>query len=119
MCSFLSSSFSNNKAKSLFTLWKLGSIKKFKYLFRLSGETFGWYLFQLILLLKHDFNCANSFSLSWGDKVTTATYNFVSFILNFVAPVGEEIRQSSDQVKMRLISPLINSILRVLQRLLK
>ena len=29
---------------------------------------------------------------------------FVSFIANFVCPVAKEIAQSSDQVKMRLIS---------------
>ena len=73
MCTFLSSSFSNDKTKSLFTPWKLGSIKKSKYWFCLSGETFGWYLFQLIVLLKPDFNCSSSFALSWVDKFTTET----------------------------------------------
>ena len=43
----------------------------------------------------------------------------IKFILNFVAPVAEVITQSSDQSKMRLISQLINSISRVLQKLLK
>ena len=45
--------------------------------------------------------------------------NFVSVYLNFVAPVAEEITQSSDQVKMRSISKLINGISRVFQKLLK
>ena len=43
-------------------------------------------LFHLIVLLNPVFNCSNnliSFSVA---KVTTGTYNFVSFILN-VAPV--------------------------------
>ena len=44
---------------------------------------------------------------------------FVSIILNFVSPVAEEIRQSSDEVKMRLISQLINGISKVLQKLPK
>ena len=44
---------------------------------------------------------------------------FVPVILNFVAPVAEEITQSSDQVKMILISQLISGISRVLQKLLK
>ena len=61
------------KTKSMFILWKLGSIKKSKYWFCLSGETFGWYLFQLIVLLKPDFNCCNSFASSWVGKVTTGT----------------------------------------------
>ena len=48
----------------------------------------------------------------------TGTQSFVSIILNFVAPVTEEITQSSDKVKMRIISQLINDISRVLQKLL-
>ena len=73
MCTILSFSFSNDKTKSLFTPWKLGWMRKYKYWFCLSGEIFGWYLFQLIVLLKPDFNCCNSFALSWVDKVTTGT----------------------------------------------
>ena len=75
MCTFLPSSFSKNKTKNLFTPWKLGSIKKYKYWFYLSGETFGWYLFQWIALLKPDFNCCNNYleSLPWVDKVMTGT----------------------------------------------
>ena len=40
-------------------------------------------------------------------------------ISNFVASVVKEITQSSDQVKMRLISQLIDGNLRVLRKLLK
>ena len=40
-------------------------------------------------------------------------------ISNFVASVVKEITQSSDQVKMRLISQLIDVNLRVLRKLLK
>ena len=32
--------------------------------------TFDWYFFQIIVVLKLDFNCCNSFALSWVDKVT-------------------------------------------------
>ena len=39
--------------------------------------------------------------------------------MNFVSQVAEEITQSSDQVKMRLTSQLINSISIILQDLLK
>ena len=39
---------------------------------------FDRYLFQLIVLLKLDFNCGNNFTLSWVYKVTTGT--FVSVI---------------------------------------
>ena len=73
MCTFLLPSFLNDKTKSLFTSWKLGSMKKSKYWFTPSVDTFVWYLFQLIVLLKPDFNCSNSFALSWVDNVTTGT----------------------------------------------
>ena len=43
----------------------------------------------------------------------------MSVIASFVSPVAEEIIQSSDQVRMRLISQLIKGISRVLQKLLK
>ena len=64
---------SNIKTKSLFTSWKLGSIKKSKYLFCACCVTLDWYLFQLINLWRHDSNCFNSFTLSWVDKMTTGT----------------------------------------------
>ena len=62
---------------------------------------FDWYLFQLIVLLKPDFICCN--------------------IANAVAwpAAALDITQFADQVKMRIISQLINCILRVLQKLLK
>ena len=53
------------------------------------------------------------------DKVTTVTNVFVSVILNFNCPVAKEIAKSSDQVKLRLISQLINGLSRVFPRLLK
>ena len=56
------------KSYLLFEAW---SIKKSKYRFCFSGETFGWHLFQLIVLIKPDFNYYKSFALSWVDKVTT------------------------------------------------
>ena len=67
---FLSVSFSKYRTKSLFTPWKLGSIK-FKYL--LWGSVFksDWYLFQVIVLLKPDSNYLNGFTLSLVNKVTT------------------------------------------------
>ena len=65
------------------------------------------------------------------DKVTTGTYNFVSFILN-VAPDGATIAGSAsaftvisaktqflDQVKINSTSQLINGIFKALQKLLK
>ena len=77
------------------------------------------YLFQLIVLLKPDFNCWSNFALSWVDKVTTGTYSFVSVIENFPSAVELVIAQSLDQVKRRLSLQLINGISRVLQKLLK
>ena len=76
-------------------------------------------MFELIVLLKPDFNSYDSFALSWVDKVTKGTWSFVYIILNFVAPVTEEIVQTSYQVKMRLISQLVNGISGVLQKLLQ
>ena len=78
VCTFLSSlsailSFSNNKAESLCTPWKRGSINKSKYGFDARIDAFDLYLFQLIVLLKSDFNCYNSFVLFWVDKVTTGS----------------------------------------------
>ena len=48
----LCASSTNDKTKSIFSPWKLGSIKKSKYWFCLSVDTFGWYLVQLIVLFK-------------------------------------------------------------------
>ena len=67
-------------------------------------------MFQLIVLLKPDFNCCNSFSLSWVDKSSNK---------NFVTSVLKERKQFSDQVKMRLILQIINGISRVLQKYFK
>ena len=75
-------------------------------------------MFQLIVLLKPDFNCYNSFALPWVDKVTARTKRFVSVVSNVVF-VSLENTHFSDQVKMRLISQLIKDISRVLQKLLK
>ena len=60
-----------------------------------------WYSFQL------NERC-NSFALSWVDKVTNGTYNFISVIANLHAPVEIVITQVHDNVKMRLISQLIH-----------
>ena len=59
-----------------------------------------WYLFQLIVLLKLDFNCWSNFGLSWVDKVTTGTYSFVSVIASLPAFVELVITQVGDHVKM-------------------
>ena len=56
---------SNDKPKSP---WKLGSVEKSKYGFGACVVTFVRYLFQSIVLLKPDFNCCNSFALSWVDN---------------------------------------------------
>ena len=74
----LSASFSNRKTRNLFTPWKLGSTKWFKFGFCSNNSGFDRYLFQLTVLLKRDFNWGNTFALSWVYKVTTGT--FVSVI---------------------------------------
>ena len=61
-----------------------------------------WYLFQLIVLLKPDFNYWSNFALPWVDRVTTGRLSFVSVIANFPAPVELVITQVDDHVKMRL-----------------
>ena len=53
------------QTKSLFTLWKLGSIIKPRSRFRACSVLLDWYLFQAIVLLKPDSNCFNI------DKVVT------------------------------------------------
>ena len=70
-CDVLQFSFSKDDTKSLFTPWKLGLIKWFKYLFCAYVFMFDSYLFQLIVLLKPDFNYWSNFALSSVDKVTT------------------------------------------------
>ena len=88
------------------------------------------YLFHVIVLLNHGFNCSKSLLSFSADKVTTGTCDFVSVILN-VAFVGTLISstaglspcaatsslyalfvntQFSDQVKVQDISQLINGI---------
>ena len=82
------------------------SIKKSKYGFgAFSGSLSWWSLFQLIVRLNPDFNCCISFSLSWVDKVTTGTKNFVSVIVNAVAWVEAvlDITRFAGQVWIRLI----------------
>ena len=55
--------------------------------------------------LNPDFNCCNSFTLSWVDTVTTGTRSFASVIADvaawFVAAL--DITQFPDQVRMRLV----------------
>ena len=76
-------------------------------------------MFQLIVLLKPDFNYWSNFTLSWADKVTTWTQSFVSVILNLLFPVELAITQVDDDVQKRLTLQLINSISKVLQKLLQ
>ena len=77
---------------------------------------------MLIVLLKLDFNCFNSFALSWVDNVTTRTSSFLSVIVNVdirMAIGASIVKQFEDQGRIRLIPQLINGISRVLQKLLK
>ena len=60
-----------------------------------------------------DFDCSSSFALSWVDKVTAGTYSFVSVIVNIGSwsAIGlSVIKHLLDQVRIRLISQLINDI---------
>ena len=106
----ISPSFSNVELKSLLTPWKLSSTKWFRFGFCANNYGFDNYLFQLITLLKPDYNCWSSLELSCVDKVTTGTYSFVSVIVNVPTPVELVIRQVDDHVKRRFTSQLINGI---------
>ena len=65
-CLILTALFSNDRAKSLFTTWKLRSTKYCCRHF--------WLIFiPIFILLKPGFNCSSSFALSWVDNVTTRT----------------------------------------------
>ena len=81
----LFASSSNAKTKGLFTPWKFGSNIRFKFGFWDNNSGFDRYFFQLLILLKLDFNCCNNFALSWVDEVTAETWSSVSVIGN-VAP---------------------------------
>ena len=76
-------------------------------------------MFQLTTLLKPDYSCFNNSALSFVDKVTTGTNNFVSGISNFASPVELLLTQVDDHVKIKLTSQLIKDISRDLQKLLK
>ena len=69
----------------------------------------------MVFLSKPDSSYFNSFTLSWVDKITP--WNFVSATANFACPVVEEILQSSLQVRLILVSQLIEVISRVIQKL--
>ena len=58
-------SFSNAKTKSLFTSWKIGSTKWFKFGFSGNNSAFDRYLFELIVLLKPEFNVGNNLASSY------------------------------------------------------
>ena len=79
-CPVLSALFSNDEIKSLFAPWKFESSWKFTYGSCSSIDTFDWYFFQLMALLKPDFKCCSNFVLSWVGKVTTGTSIFVCVI---------------------------------------
>ena len=93
----------------MFTPRKLGSVKWFKFAFSAINSGFGRYLFQMIVLLKPDYNFGNNFELS----SVIVNLEFWSATLVLI------ITQSADQVKISSTSQLIKSILRVLQTLLK
>ena len=85
----------------------------------MSAVILDWYLFQLIVLLKPDSNCFNSFTLSWVNKVTARTKTFVSVLLTVGSwfAVSATKKQLFNQVNLRLISQLINGISSILQEL--
>ena len=94
-------------------------MKKFKYGVGACTDSFDSRLFQLIVLLKPDFNCSRRFALSWVNKVTTGTWRFVSVIPNIASFVSFGNTHLLEQVKMRLIYQLIIGISGVLQKLLR
>ena len=63
----------NDKTKSLFTPWKLGLIRKSKYLLWAWFVGLARYISPLSVFLKPDYDCLKSFMFSWVDKITTGT----------------------------------------------
>ena len=95
------------------------------------------YLFFLTVILNPVFNCSNNLLSSSVDRVTTGTNNIVSVTLNvafeglLISDIAGStpglasvvallvITQLSDQVKIRFISQLINSVCSTFQKLLR
>ena len=75
----------------------------------------GSYLFQLIVHLNPDFNCCSSYALSSVDSFNCK----IKFCISYSKCCCLTCSSIWDQVRMWLISQLINGILRVLQKLLK
>ena len=62
------------KQKVYLLLKNLDQLKNKKYqFFAFEFAILGWYLFQLVFLLKPDSNCLHTFTLPGVDKVTTET----------------------------------------------
>ena len=102
MCPCLPFSFSSDNTKSIFIPWKLGLSKESKYQFGVSVNFCYWYLWPLIALLDPDFNCCNSFALSWVERVTAGTLRFAIVIASVIALFASKITQFSDQLKSRV-----------------
>ena len=64
----------------------------------------------MVVLLKPDFNCCNSFELSWIDKVTTGT----SVIENISTSVESAVTIFVDRARIKSILQLIRGASRVL-----
>ena len=64
-------------------------------------------MFQLIFHLSPDFDCSYSFALSWVDRVTTGTHNFVSVIANVPATI--ELYQWQGSSLARITSGLFQN----------
>ena len=113
------SSSLNHKIKSLFTPWKLESIRQSKYLFPSWFVVLARYLFQVIVLLQPNSNFLRSSLFSWVDKVTTGAYSLVSFIYVglWLVVVPATIMQFLEHFNWRLISQLIIGISSVLPKL--
>ena len=62
-----------DNSNSRLTPWKIKSHRKYKQRVYFCIVTFDWYLFKIFACLNTDFNCCNSFSLSWVDIVDTET----------------------------------------------
>ena len=88
-------------------------------MFCLNNSGFEVYLFQLVVLLKPDYNCCNNFALSWVDKVLTWTQSRVLFIANdafWFALLGYSRNHNTNYWPSQ---SKIKGISRILQRLRK
>ena len=119
VCPVVTVPSTNDNRNTPIATWKPGSITKSRQLLWVCGDPFSWYLQQLVVLWKPDFCCCSSFLSFWLDYVTTCPCIFGLNITNVTTTVVLSVTQVGDHVNKILISQLVSSISRTLQKSLK